>query len=487
MQIPLDRTAGPMYLQIARFIRQQIQAGNLPEGAHLPSIRGLAERLGVSKSVVTLAYAELEAGGHAKGRIGQGTVVTGVAEVSLQQAAPIAVPQHAANAAVLHDLMRLADEGNLINFTTMSPASDHLPMDAFGRCLKAVLSQDGPAAWGYHTAEGYEPLRHAIARQMAERGIITAADEVLVTAGAQQAIDIAIRSLSQAGDWIIVESPCWISVMEVAERHGLRVATAPMDGEGLVVESLEPMMRELRPRLLYTNPTFHNPTCTVMPLERRRRLLELAERYGVTIIEDAVSSDLELNGTAPPALRALSERVIHCGSFSKALLPGIRMGYVIAPESTTRELLLVKQLTDIHSPGILQRALARFLDAGLFTGHLRRIKQIYIQRRNAALATLRKQMPDGVRWSVPAGGLLIWVELPAEVDVTQLYLRAIDAGVGFTPGTLFYPEGRPQNHLRLSYGAEQPDRIRTGIALLGGLIRQALRQVQAESRGADVV
>lgn len=482
MKIPLDRGSGrSLYLQIADFIDQQISAGNLPPGIMLPPIRTLAEQLAVSKTTITMAYAELEAAGRVAGHVGQGTMVTAAAPVLKAVTPPLALPQRAPGAAVINDLLRIGERPGLINFTTSSPAPDQLPVDAFARCLRTVLQEDGAAAFLYGPAGGYEPLRQSVARHITERGIVATPDEVLITAGAQQALDLSVRGLVAPGEWVVVESPCYMGALEVLEVHGARVAPAPMDEGGLIVEQLEPLFRRLRPRMLYTTPTFQNPTGASLSLERRRRLVELAARWNVIVVEDTVCSELELTGPAPPALRALGGPVVHCGSFSKGLLPGIRIGYLVAAPEVIQRLTLLKQASDLNSPGLLQRALARFLDAGHLAPHLRRVLGVYRERRSAALAALERHFPAAARWTRPAGGLHIWVTMPPPVDVSALYVAAIGAGVGFTPGVLFFPAGGASHHLRLSYGAEPPERIEAGIARLASLLRSPGMTVRTQN------
>jgi GntR family transcriptional regulator/MocR family aminotransferase len=472
MQILLDRAAPePLYQQIAAFIEHQIGTGTLRPGALLPSIRALAQRLAVSKTVAAMAYAELEARGRVAGRVGQGTVVTPLGSDSARRPRPaLALPDRAPGGAVLRDLVRLAQQPGLINFGISSPSMEHLPAGDFGRCLRAVLQQDGAAAYGYEQIEGYRPLREAIARHLMGRGMATTADEVLVTTGAQQAIDLTLRALAAPGEWVVTEGPCYTGALEAFHLQRVRVATAPVDAQGLVVDALEPLFRELRPRLLYTTPSFQNPTGTTLSLERRRRLVELATRWGVTILEDGVCSELELCAPAPPALWALGGPIVHCGSFSKGLLPGIRLGYAVADVEMIRRLTVVKQASDINSPGLLQRALARFLDAGHFAPHLRRVLAVYRRRREAVLQALQRYLPEGSRWTEPAGGFHLWVTLPPEADVTPLYLAAIEAGIVFAPGQVFFPAPAPSRQLRLSYGAVPTARIETGIAGLGALL-----------------
>ena len=317
LQIPLDRQAGPLYRQITAFVEDQILVGNLPPGSMLPPIRTLADRLGVSKNVVAMAYAELEAAGRVAGRVGQGTTVIAPPPVAQRREEPVVEPQRAPNGAVLHDLMRLQWRPGMINLTTLSPSPEHLPMDSFGKCLRAVMHHDGPAAYAYDKPEGYGPLRQAIARHLVDRGMRATPDEVMVTAGAQQAMDITIRGLVAPGEWVVMETPCFVSAMEVCAHHNVRMAMAPMDEGGLVLEKVEELFRMLRPRLLYTNPTYQNPTGTVLSLERRRRLVELAARYNVAILEDAVCSELELAGATPPALQALDRSVSTAGPSPK--------------------------------------------------------------------------------------------------------------------------------------------------------------------------
>ncbi|MFD1675934.1 PLP-dependent aminotransferase family protein [Alicyclobacillus fodiniaquatilis] len=475
MQIPLNRNSSePMYLQMVQFIKQQIAVGNLSSGSVLPSIRTMAERHGVSKTIVSMAYAELQAGGLVEGRVGQGTVVTASSKSSAQ---PVYLsPELSSTPGLMYDFLNRPAQECTINFAINSPSPDHLPLQAFNRYLRAVLNDGIGAALQYEPSEGYGPLRKAIARHLMDRGIVAAPEEIMITSGAQQAISLVIGELAAPGECVVVESPCYMGTLGICAGHSVRVVPVSVANGGIDMDVVEDVFKRMRPRLLYTMPSFQNPTGVTLDLARRKRLIEIASKYDVTIVEDGVCSELQLFGQSPPALHALGGPVIHCGSFSKSLLPGLRIGYIVAPPDVIRRLTLRKQMYDISNPGLFQRALTIFLDNDQFNPHLRKVLAVYRQHRDATLEALRNYMPEDVTWSEPEGGLGIWVRCPLQIDTTALYLDANQAKVTFAPGRVFFAANAPTNYLRISYGVETPKRIDEGIGLLAELIRKHMNQ-----------
>jgi DNA-binding transcriptional MocR family regulator len=476
MQIPIDRSSSvPLYLQITRFIMQQIRMGNLPPGSTLPPIRALAARLGVSKAVVSLAYAELAAAGLVEGRVGAGTVVTGSEAQAARRWGDLDPGPPRDQAGAFYDLLRLANRPGLIRFNLDAPAPDLLPIEAFNRSLRAAVKEHGAEAYSYGPAEGAPLLREMVARYLATRGIATGPDQILITAGAQNGIDLVVRSFLSPGDVVLVESPCHLGALQLLAACRVHVEAIPVDEQGLDPERVAHLCARLKPRLLYTNPTFQNPTGTTMPLDRRRHLVKLAEQWGLTILEDGVCNELEFTHPAPPALSALGGPVIHVGSFAKALLPGLRLGYVVATAQQVQRLARVRQATDVNSPSVLQLALAHFMEEGHLERHVRSLRQALQARQRLALAALARHFPAGTSWYAPDGGMHLWVRLPDGIDVVDLYRKALACGIAFAPGDLFFPGPAPAPYMRLSYGNVTPGQIDGGIARLGALLREPSR------------
>lgn len=473
MQIPIDRSSSlPLYLQITQFIQQQIRMGNLPAGASLPPIRSLAARLGVSKAVVSEAYDELAAAGLVEGRVGAGTVVTGPREGAVRRWGDLDPGPPRDQAGALYDLLRLANRPGLVRFNLDAPAPELLPIESFNRSLRTALRVRGPEAYSYGPVEGSPLLREMIARYLATRGIAAGPDQILVTAGAQNSIDLVVRCFLSPGDVVLVESPCHLGALQLLAACRVQVEPVPVDAEGLDPDQVERLCARLKPRLLYTNPTYQNPTGSTLSLERRRRLVRLAERWGLTILEDAVCNELEFTAPAPPALSALGGPVVHVSSFTKALLPGLRLGYIVTEATQIQHLARVRQATDVNSPSVLQLALAHFMAEGNLERHIRTVRQELQARQRLMLAALERHFPRGASWSTPGGGMHLWLRLPEGVGVVDLYRQALAAGIAFAPGDLFFPGPAPAPYMRLSYGNVALGQIDDGIARLGALISQ---------------
>ena len=281
-------------------------------------------------------------------------------------------------------------------------------------------------------------------------------------------------ALLRPGETMLVEHPTYLGMIERMEAQGLRLHGAPMDEEGIRLDALENAIALHRPRLLYTIPTFHNPTGASMSVDRQAGLLRLAERYGLVILEDDIYGPLAYDGPAPLPLKAQDTAgvVIYLTSFSKVFMPGLRLGLLAAPPRLVDALVDAKRLVDFHAPQLTQRALAEYLQTGHMAAHVRAIKPFYRERRDTMLRELRRAFPAETRWTSPAGGFSVWVELPPGVRSMDLYLAAIDRGVAFAPGEAFFAEQPLAGYLRLSWAAQPPQAIARGVQILGDLLHE---------------
>jgi GntR family transcriptional regulator/MocR family aminotransferase len=483
MRIPLDRNSEePIYRQIQRFLCEQIQAGALPAGTRLPATRELASSLEISRTTVTTAYAELEVEGLVCSRLGSGTFV----------APPLdALPGPAENLVSANDWplwqQQLLDHGqasaqqelaylfdsvahsNSISFVGGVGAAQLFPVDDFRKAVQVVLRRDGPGALEYGDPAGYPPLRATIAHILTSQGIPACPDNVLITSGAQQALALVAYLLLQPGDVVLVESPTYVGAIALFRSMGVRLQGIPMDEQGMHVESLEGVLRTVRPRLIYVMPNFQNPTGVCMSGRRRRQLVALATRYNVPILEDDYVGDLRYDGRAQPALKALDPggRVIYVSTFSKVLMPGIRVGFLVAEGPVYERLLAGKHTHDLATSTLIQRALEAYITVGRYQAHLRRVCRLYSRRRDAILEALHRHMPAGTRWDLPQGGLFLWLQLPAGLSAEELHSLAGEEGVSFVPGSYFFPGKRPQSFLRLSFVVNPVEVIEEGIRRLG--------------------
>ncbi|MCE7948775.1 MAG: PLP-dependent aminotransferase family protein [Chloroflexi bacterium CFX4] len=468
----LDKSAAePLYRQLIRAVREGIAEGALRAGDKLPPSRELAAQLGISRMSVVNAYAELLNEGVLAASPGRGTFIAGSLSTPRD---PSALPSVAANPSA----GSLPPEA-LIAFSGGAPAEEFLPVAAIRRSIEAVLERDGAAAVAYEETEGYPPLRAAVAEHLASLGIRTTPENVLITGGCQQALDLAAQALLNEGDTLLTTNPTYLGILDIARIRRVRAVGVPMDEQGLRTELLESAIEAHRPRLIYIAPTHHNPTGSVMPIHRRRVLLRIAAAADIPVLEDGVYHELSYGGEPPPPLKALDEYgiVVHANGFSKIVLPGTRIGYLIAEGALWERALRVKQAADICTPGLNQRAMHHFLISGALSGHLDRVRRACQQRRDAALKAARRYLPSGARWSEPPGGVYLWVALPhAGITAAQLYPIALRHGVSFAIGAEFYTmEGDPNAayFIRLNFAQQPSERIEEGMRRLGAAWAEA--------------
>ncbi len=468
----LDKSAAePLYRQLIRAVREGIAEGTLRVGDKLPPSRELATQLGISRMSVVNAYAELLNEGVLAASPGRGTFIAG--SLSAPRDAST-LPSVAANPAA----GSLPPEA-LIAFSGGAPAEEFLPVAAIRRSIEAVLERDGAAAVAYEETEGYPPLRAAVAEHLASLGIRTTPENVLITGGCQQALDLAAQALLNEGDTLLTTNPTYLGILDIARIRRVRAVGVPTDEHGLRTELLESAIEAHHPRLIYIAPTHHNPTGSVMPIHRRRVLLRIAAAADIPVLEDGVYHELSYGGEPPPPLKALDEYgiVVHANGFSKIVLPGTRIGYLIAEGALWERALRVKQAADICTPGLNQRAMHHFLISGALSGHLDRVRRACQQRRDVALKAARRYLPSGARWSEPPGGVYLWVALPHEgITAAQLYPIALRHGVSFAIGAEFYTAaGDPSAayFMRLNFAQQPSERIEEGMKRLGAAWAEA--------------
>ncbi len=471
LSISLDHhSEEPIYRQITRHLASQIEAGVLGPGTRLPPTRDLARQLGIARISVVAAYEELKAAGYISAHVGRGTFVTRRSALTEPAEAGTSALTGAGRSQIapLRDLLALSERPGVINFAQGTPAESFLPVDLIRRAINTVLERDGATAIAYEVPEGYPPLREAVAAMVARIGIRVRADEVLITGGCQQALDLAVQALLNPGDVLLTSNPTYAGILEITQARGVTAIGVPVDADGMQTDPLESLIIEHRPRLLYIAPTYHNPTGTVMPLNRRRHLLDVAARYHLPVLEDGVYEDLTYAGTPPPPLKALDEHdiVLYASSFSKLLMPGMRVGYLLVSGRLYRRLVRVKGAADICTPALNQRAIHLALTSGQIAEHLTHVQALCRTRRTAILEAVATHLPE-VRWIEPAGGLYLWLELPhSGPTATELYLQAVQEGVAFAPGPLFHTDGQGAYHLRLNMIAYPPEVIAEGVRRL---------------------
>ena len=488
MRIPLDRQSDiPLYQQIESYLRQGILSGSLAPNTRLPASRQLARDLGINRITVENAYAELETDGLIYSRMGSGTYVLppnpllafskdkpGAVWPLWQQNLGVQgrLPE---NASLEQAAQKAAHRSQLISFASGIGDSHLFPAEDFRKVLQAVMRRDGIAALDYGEPNGHAPLRETITHILASQGLQTRAENVLITAGSQQALSLVSQLLLKPGDVILVESPTYSGALDLFRALGFKVVGVPVDRQGMQVEALEKLLQQHHPKLIYTIPTFHNPTGTCLTSQRRIQLIILADRYNIPILEDDFVGDLRYEGRSQPALKALDPggRVIYVSTFSKILMPGLRVGFLVADGPIYEYLVNFKRVNDLATSTLIQRALEAYVTVGRYQSYLRRSCQIFHTRRDAMLTAIRRYLPDGIELDPPQGGLFIWLHLPEDLSAEALLPVACEEGVEFSPGESFFPDRTgSENWLRLNFVVQPPERIEEGIKRLGKAIKR---------------
>jgi DNA-binding transcriptional MocR family regulator len=489
ISISLDRDGEePIYKQLIRSIRVQIESGSLPSGSRLPASRDLAGQLNISRISVVNAYAELRSEGFLSAHAGRGTFVSrdtnGTGDPASERANISEATDATSPDRSLRDMMRLARKPGVIGFGYGSPPKEFVPLQNFRNALNLVLERDGADALGYEFPEGFGALRASVRDYVSALGIQCRPNDILITGGTQQALDLVIQALLSEGDTLVTENPTYIGMIDIARTRRVQIHGIPTDEDGIRLDHLENYLIDHKPKLIYVMPTFQNPTGHVMPLHRRRQLVNLAHDYDVPILEDGIYHELRFEGEHVPPLKALDETgiVMHASGFTKMLLPGIRLGYLIVNNGHYERLVRVKHAADISTSGLYQRAIHLLLEQNAFAGQLERNIRELQRRRDAALAAAREYFPPGTCWNKPQGGFHLWVKLPRMGPTgAELYISAIQHGVAYAIGSVFYTNGCGSRHIRLNYGIHPPEDIEEGFKRLG----RAWRELAVEYADMD--
>ena len=487
MRIPIDRQSHiPLYQQIKTHLQQGILSGSLAPDTRLPASRRLAHELGVNRITVETAYSELEADGLILSRVGSGTYVSPSPPLPprpvglLNSAWPLwqqnlQIGNISSKSVETDEILKTGQHPHPISFAGGTSASHMFPADDFRKVLQAVMRRDGFDALEYGESNGYAPLRSTIAHVLASQGLQAHPENILITAGSQQAISLISQLLLKPSDPILVEVPTYGGALELFRALNYSIVGIPVDKQGMQVEKLEWLLQQHHPKLIYTIPNFHNPTGTCLSAARRRELLILADRYNVPILEDDFVGDLRYDGRTQPSLKALDPggRVIYTSTFSKVLMPGLRVGFLLIEGPVYDSLVNFKRVNDLATSTLIQRALEAYVTVGRYQAHLRRSCQIFRKRRDLMVAAIRRYMPDNVHSDIPQGGLFLWVRLPGDMSADDLLPMACKEGVDFVPGSRFFEDGiLGKNWMRLNFVVQAPDEIEEGIKRLGNAIEK---------------
>jgi 2-aminoadipate transaminase len=381
--------------------------------------------------------------------------------------------------------MTLTEPSSVISFASGLPAADMFPITELQEACQRVLVEHGAHALQYGPTQGYRPLREMITRHTARYGITVTPDNVLVTSGSQQALDLIGRVFLNPGDRILVEAPTHVGGLEAWQSYQADYVSVPLDAEGIQMDLLEGALRG-GPKFLYVLPNFHNPTGVTLSLARRLKLLALADHHGVPILEDDPYGQLRYEGEHIAPLAVLDGRahtrenlpysgnVLYLSTFSQTLAPGLRLGWMVAPVDVMQRLVQAKQGTDLQTSMFIQMVAYEVARGGFLDHHVRELRVIYRERRNAMLTALSHYFPSEATWTEPQGGLFIWVTLPPTLDTTAVLQQALAAHVAFAPGSAFFAQGGGQHMMRLNFTCMDPDRIEEGIRRLGGVLTHSM-------------
>lgn len=476
MRMPLDpHSAQPLYRQIHSYLRQSILSGSLPPGVRLPATRQLAKDLGVSRITVENAYADLLADGLISTQVGSGTFVLPPYPVNnpITGHEPWPLWQHeftsfALDHALVSERAASASHAHLISFAGGCGDSHLFPVEDFRRTMASVMRHANHTSLDYGEACGYLGLRTTIAHILSSQGIMATPANVLITAGSQQAIALVLSVLLKPGEVILVESPTYAKAIELFRAFNLRVIAIPIDKDGMQTELLEGILQAYHPKLIYTIPNFQNPSGASMSGRRRRELVSLASRYNIPVLEDDFVGDLRYDGSAQPALKSLDTAggVIYISTFSKMLMPGLRIGFAVAEGPIYAALVKRKQVQDIATSNLIQHTLDAYVSIGRYQAHLRRSCQVYRKRRDAMVQAIRRYLPQ-IDMDIPQGGLFMWLRLPQELAAKEVLPLAWEEGVDFALGQDFCTDGAGSNCLRLNFAALSIEEIDEGIKRLG--------------------
>ncbi|MGY0024727.1 PLP-dependent aminotransferase family protein [Streptomyces sp. cg35] len=390
--------------------------------------------------------------------------------------APLAARVTATGGSPIRDILAVTARPAFINFAGGLPAPELFDTDGIAAAFDDVLTHDPGRALQYSTTEGEPALREALADRTTARGLPTAADDLLVTTGSQQALSLLATALLDPGDTVLVESPCYLAALQSFGFAGARVVGVPCDDDGLDPEALDALAAEHRPKLLYTVPTFQNPTGRTLPAARRAAVAEVAARRGLWIVEDDPYGELRFEGERVPWIATYEgarDRTVLLGSFSKVMAPGLRLGWLRAPKELRRACAVAKQAADLHTPTVNQLAAARYLATRDLDAHVTKVAEQYGTRRDAMLAGLPDALPDGSTWTRPEGGMFLWARLPDSPgnDTTALLSKAVEQEVAYVPGAPFYAGAPDPRTLRLCYVTQTPEEIAEGLRRLGRALR----------------
>lgn len=488
MLIKIDRShAKPLFLQVVDEIRSLVDCGALVPEQALPSTRSLAAKLGIDRSTVVRAYEELQALGYLQSRPGsyhrvqkrRKEVRFDPERKSLLSWEKISNPRARRLYAVFERYSPERPMGkkmgnDVLNISQLDLDPRLYPTEEFKRCVNHVLREYGGDSLQYGTAKGYPALREVIARRLRLHGISVSAEEILITNGAQQAIDLLTRLFTEGGRKIAVETPTYANILPLLQFNGVKIKGIPMKEDGLDLDFLENVLGKEKISFVYTIPNFQNPTGITTSHPHRERLLSICLRYGVPVVEDGFEEDMKYFGKVALPIKSIDEQniVIYLGTFSKALFPGLRIGWVTADRECIDRLTALKRFSDLTSGNLVQVVLHEFLNRGYYDRQLKKLHKVFRRRLQAALEAMEECFPSSVSWTRPAGGYTIWVRMPRKLREDELHEVMLPHRVVISPGSYYFPRQNSSEYFRVSIAAVNETEIKEGIRRAGKALRE---------------
>lgn len=400
-------------------------------------------------------------------------MLVGQNEKVRQELWPIAPHVKNLEASIIREILKISSKPGVINFAGGLPAPELFPIEKLRECIDKAITNYGPTLFQYSLSMGVPELRQILADRATSRGTESRVENILTTCGAQQGIELVARAFIDPGDYILTENPTYLGALQAFNYYQARYTCVDMDHEGIIIDQVEERIKKYKPKLIYTVSNFQNPTGITMSEDRRYKLVDLATKYNIPIIDDNPYGDIRFEGKKVRTLKSIGgDVVIALRSFSKIVSPGFRLGWMNGPEETLKYFEKVKQCTDLHTSTFSQYVLYEFINAGYLEPHIKTICQDYGHKRDVMLETMRATFPEGVKWTEPEGGLFLWVELHKHMSAEKLLPKAIEKKVAFVYGQPFYPNGQGQNTLRLNYCNAAPEKIKEGITRLAELFKE---------------
>ena len=389
-------------------------------------------------------------------------------------------------ASAIREILKITERPDVISFAGGLPAPELFPIQALKKACAKVLDTYGPKALQYSLTLGVLPLRQILAERLSKKGLTLTVDNIFITGGSQQGLDLIGKVFLNEGDAVLCENPTYLGAIQAFNVSRPKYVTVEMDEEGMIVEQAEEKIKKHKPRFIYVVANFQNPSGITLSLEKRKQLVKLAEKYHVPIIDDNPYGELRYVGEDIPSLKSLGgDAVIELGTFSKIVSPGLRIGWGIVSTEVMTMFERMKQGADLHTNTFAQYVLYEYIKEGNLDRHIEEIKVAYSERRDVMIEALKEHFPENVKWHEPGGGLFLWVELPEGVSATALLDEAVNQKVAYVPGKPFYPYEDKDNTLRLNFSNANPEMIKEGIKRLGKVFRENIKTLNLKKKKSE--